>query len=126
MSLRKRGKGLRGKRKESMMENKEFEVGKFYRVHLYPTYGMSDKGIPGMVVRKLKKKVVFEYLSCFGGELHKMTVERRLISASEGFHGVEEAVATGKWNSIGITEATDICDKPSRWDLVRGNEASGN
>ena len=108
------------------MENKEFEVGKFYRVHLYPTYGMSDKGIPGMVVRKLKRKIVFEYLSNRGGVLHTETVERRLVAASESFHGVEEATGFGKWNSIGITEATDICVKPSRWDLVRGNEASGN
>ena len=108
------------------MENKEFEVGKFYRVHLYPTYGTPDKGIPGMVVRKLKKKIVFEYLTSLSGVLRKATVERRLIASSEGYRGVEEAVATGKWNSIGITEATDICAKPSRWDLVRGNEASGN
>ena len=124
MSPRKRGKGLREKRKESKMENKEFEVGKFYRVHLYPTYGSPDKGIPGMVVRKLKRKIVFEYLSNRGGVLHTETVERRLVVASESFHGVEEATGFGKWNCIATTEATDICDKPSRWDLVRGNEAS--
>ena len=100
------------------MENKEFEVGKFYRVHIYPTYGTPDKGIPGMVVRKLKKKIVFEYLTRFDGVLRKSTVERRLIAASGGFHGVEEAVATGAWNNIGMAEATDICAKPSVWDSV--------
>ena len=50
--------------------------------------------------------------------------ERRLVAASESFHGVEEGTGCGKWNCIATTEATDICDKPSRWDLVRGNEAS--
>ena len=124
MCTGKRGKGLREKRKEGKMDNKEFKVGKFYRVHPYPTYACPDKGIPGMVVRKLKRKIVFRYLSNVGGVLHTETVERRLVAASESFHGVEEATGFGKWNCIATTEATDICDEPSRWDLVRGNEAS--
>ena len=96
------------------MENKEFEIGKFYRVHIYPTYGTPDKGIPGMVVRKLKKKIVFEYLTRYDGEVRKATVERRLGT----FRGAEEAYATGKWNCIAMTASTDVCVKPSIWDGV--------
>lgn len=100
--------------KESKMENKKFEVGKFYRVHLYPTYGCPGKGIPGMVVRKLKRKIVFEYLIRYGGELCKDTVERRLGT----YRGVEDASATEMWNGIAITLATHVCAKPSNWDSV--------
>ena len=100
--------------KESKMENKKFEVGKFYRVHLYPTYGCPGKGIPGMVVRKLKRKIVFEYLIRYGGELCKDTVERRLGT----YRGVEDASPTEMWSGIAITLATHICAKPSIWDSV--------
>ena len=96
------------------MESKEFEIGKFYRVHLYPTYGTPSKGIPGMVVRKLKRKIVFEYLARYDGVVRKATVERRLGTC----RGVEDASATGKWNCIAITSATDVCAKPSIWDSV--------
>ena len=97
------------------MGNAEFEVGRFYAVHPFPTYSVRTRGIAAMVVRRTKTKVVFAYLSRNEEGLHKAKVERRVVKMNDG---VEEAVGYGKWDSITPTKATQVCAKPSAWDAV--------
>lgn len=97
------------------MEKAEFEVGKFYVVHPFPTYGVRRRGIAAMVLRRTKTKVVFAYLSRNEEGLRKAKVERRVLKMNDG---VEEATGYGKWDSIVPTKATQVCAKPSAWDGV--------
>ena len=97
------------------MENAEFEVGKFYVVHPFPTYGVRSRGIAAKVVRRTRTKVVFAYLSRNDEGLHKAKVERRVQKMNDG---VEVATCYGMWDSIVPTKATQVCAKPSAWDAV--------
>ena len=102
------------------MECKEFEVGKFYSVRLYPTYGTPSRGCPAMVIRKTKTKIVFSYLRRdFEGRLRKGTVERRLVHADKTGRGIEEAWSRGKWDAIPPTNASEVRAKPQAWDEVK-------
>lgn len=98
------------------MENKEFEVGKFYRLHLYPSYGTHGNGVPAMAVRKTKTKIVFKYIHRSVGDVCKLTADRRLVPASEG--GCEAARARERWSGIPMTLSTEVCGKPRNWDVV--------
>lgn len=98
------------------MKSDKFEVGKFYRVHLRPAYDPKAKGIPAMVVRMTKTKIVFEYLYRSKEGVSKELVDRRLAPASTDKG--EEAYEPGTWSCIRITTPADICEKPSAWDSV--------
>ena len=98
------------------MENKEFEVGKFYRLHLYPSYGTHDNGVPAMAVRKTKTKIVFKYIDRSFGGVCKLTTDRRLVPSIDG--RCEGARVSERWSGIHMTLATELCDKPSNWDVV--------
>ena len=97
------------------MGKAEFEVGKFYVVHPFPTYGVRRRGVAAMVLRRTMTKVVFVYLSRNEEGLRKAKVERRVLKMNDG---VEEATGYGKWDSIVPTKATQVCAKPSVWDTV--------
>lgn len=101
------------------MEITEFEVGKFYGVQIYPSYGERGKRVAAMAVRKTKTKIVFEYITrSYEGAVIKCKVERRLIRAEQTQKGIEEARPCGKWSGISSTDAREVCGKPTIWDSV--------
>jgi hypothetical protein len=90
----------------------KFEVGKFYAVQVS---GWSHKKIPALCVRTTKCTVTFQYLckkvdGRIVKDLHRM---RKRIAGK-----LECAYIPERWSLIANTNATELADKPKKWDEV--------
>ena len=102
--------------------NTVFEVGKFYLCRTLPVYpGSQVKYTPHLVVRKTKKKIVFErLLKSFDGRIRK---------DQDSFHldhyrdGSETACKTDRWSMIPTIRPDKPCEKPAIWDTVGDGNA---
>lgn len=99
---------------------KDFEVGKFYKLNVIPSYGKSPvRFVSALCTRALKRKIEFQYIYIDEkGEKHKAKVERGLYKATE--HSPASTYSYEKWSMIYQTTADMEAKKPSMWDEVQG------
>ena len=94
--------------------NKDFEVGKFYILHVSP---FSMRSVAALCTRVLKRKIDFQYLSRNEkGEFSKVKISRSLTKASEHRHAC--AYVSDPWSGIASTFANMEANKPSMWDTA--------
>lgn len=103
------------------MENtnaKIFEVGKFYRFCSEPVYGgVGRRDVPHLVVRKTKKKIVFQHLyRGYDGKIKKYESSFRLSSLE---NGTEIAYSPEKFSMIPMMTPDNPCEKPQIWDTIQ-------
>ncbi len=100
--------------------NGGFEVGKFYRVQVFPTYGdASVVKVAARCSKAGKRSVVFDYILKSDGVRKISSVHRSVRGLCDGS---SEAFVSYKYSGISPTNSVkDACEMPKVWEQFVGN-----
>lgn len=95
-----------------------FEVGKFYRVHVFPLYVDPGVKVAARCSKAGKRSVVFDYIVETGGERKIASVHRSVSALCDGS---SDAFVSYKYSGISSTNSVkDACEMPKVWEQFIG------